>query len=204
MSKRVVLVAILLSLTGLSCRITDDLPLSPQISKRVQPTANCVGRNHLLVPNEYLGSYWQNNGVGNWQAIDEIAEEAWQLDGYYIMEYLGMNNSWARFGFTNVGNPHPAAVVSDMTLRFFAEYSAFFSMDVEVFVNGNLVRSSWVPGYGPGIVELEVPYINMGSLASMNTLEVRFRSAEDIKVHSLNVAMFSYVPNPDCPDPHQE
>ena len=34
-----------------------------------------------------------------------------------------MDNHWARFGFTNITNPHPSGVVSDMTLRFFAEYS---------------------------------------------------------------------------------
>jgi len=200
---RLFLVAVLLSLAGslFSCRMTDDLAMSPEISKRVQPTADCTGKFRTLVPNEYLGEYWQNNGGGgNWQSIDEIGTP----DGWYITEYGGMDNHWARFGFTNISNPHPSGVVSDLTLRIFAEDDEFSWMDVEVFTNGNLIRSASPNIYGPGIEEIELPFINMGSLASMNSLEVRVRSPFNIKVHSVNAELIWYVPNPDCPEPHQE
>jgi hypothetical protein len=207
MPKRLALVAVLLSLAGLlpSCRMMDDLPMSPEISKEVRPAAGCVGRHHVLVPNQYLGGDWFANSGSQVDAIDEIATYAGQTDGYYISEHGAFPfDPWVRFGFTNISNPHPNAGVLDLTLRFFAHHhDEPFEITVEVYVNNTLARTGTMYGAGTGEREnLSVSFADMGSLASMNTLEVRFYAHEfPVYVHSLNAEIFSFVPTADCPEP---
>ena len=187
---------------------SSDSPTSLSADGPSPDKAGGNGLEYTLVPNGYDGSYWQSEGgegaVTLWEAVNEVAEDTSDLDDYYVTQYLGPIYGLASFQFTDVSNPHPAALITDLTLRFWIErIESSSALDVELWLDGSLAGTVYVPIYDAGIHEESVTFNNLGSLSKVNSMVVKFRSYDTVHVHALNVPLLAYVPA-DRPKPRFE